>query len=467
MKLAIKHTPSHCPTCTSDKKHSFIQRQVKASRSRPNVQPKLKVGHPNDKYEREADAMAEQVMRMPMESSGTIREKHEQEGVQLKCAACEQQVQTKLQDDATESNSASLSGQLNTSKGRGSSLRTSHNRPMSRSFGHDFSRVRIHTGAVAHTMNSELNARAFTHGSDIYFNEGEYAPHTSKGKELLVHELTHTVQEEPSIIRRKKSKDASCSKYVNGEIGVSKKPRGLLSNDVFFHSSGKLVIADFGIGWGSVKESAKSSQLLKEWLNRLENNSSYTNIEIVGYSDCHGDYSLNSYLRGRRAQKVKSLLGPNALSKVTYIRGAPHAEYLESNYTPKNRARNRAVTIKFDTNVVFDKSSVISVSNPHTACFDGNQIKVQQGNRMHTCDAASSKTPAPDGLYCIREQGQAQRPERWYRSSHKSWYLLEPQFKTSRSRMHLHPGSTSKGCIIVKDKKCFKRLQILLTGGLG
>jgi hypothetical protein len=57
-------------------------------------------------------------------------------------------------------------------------------------------------------MSQQLNARAFTHGSDIYFNRGEYVPESSEGKRLLGHELTHVVQQRDAA----SSKDAQIQK---------------------------------------------------------------------------------------------------------------------------------------------------------------------------------------------------------------------------------------------------------------
>ena len=44
-------------------------------------------------------------------------------------------------------------------------------------------------------MNQDLNAQAFTHGSDVYFNSGKYDTGSSEGQKLLAHELTHVVQQ--------------------------------------------------------------------------------------------------------------------------------------------------------------------------------------------------------------------------------------------------------------------------------
>ncbi len=69
-------------------------------------------------------------------------------------------------------------------------------------FGHDFSRVRVHTDAKAAESAQEVNARAYTVGKDIVFGTGQYAPGTNTGQRLLAHELTHVVQQEGSQISK-------------------------------------------------------------------------------------------------------------------------------------------------------------------------------------------------------------------------------------------------------------------------
>src|SRR5262249_52881600 len=66
---------------------------------------------------------------------------------------------------------------------------------MQGAFGHDFSKVRVHTDTNAAQVASSLDARAFTIGSDIAFGSGEYAPGTAIGDALLAHELAHVVQQ--------------------------------------------------------------------------------------------------------------------------------------------------------------------------------------------------------------------------------------------------------------------------------
>ena len=80
----------------------------------------------------------------------------------------------------------------------GSPLDRRTQRAMGRSFGHDFSNVRIHTDSGAAESARSVNALAYTVGDHIVFGAGHYAPHTRAGKHLLAHELAHTIQQENS-----------------------------------------------------------------------------------------------------------------------------------------------------------------------------------------------------------------------------------------------------------------------------
>jgi len=62
-------------------------------------------------------------------------------------------------------------------------------------FGHDFSRVRIHTGGTAALSADAVDARAYTVGQHVVFGAGAYRPNTDAGRRLLAHELTHVVQQ--------------------------------------------------------------------------------------------------------------------------------------------------------------------------------------------------------------------------------------------------------------------------------
>jgi hypothetical protein len=62
-------------------------------------------------------------------------------------------------------------------------------------FGQDFSNVRVHTDSAASESAKSVNAQAYTVGSDIVFQSGNYNPGSDSGKHMLAHELTHVVQQ--------------------------------------------------------------------------------------------------------------------------------------------------------------------------------------------------------------------------------------------------------------------------------
>ncbi|MBY5956699.1 DUF4157 domain-containing protein [Membranicola marinus] len=103
-------------------------------------------------------------------------------------------VQTKS-ENATRSAGSTVTRQIKNKSGRGKRLPKHTKAEMEASFGVDFSYVNIHTDAEAVSLNKKLGAQAFTHGKDVYFNQGKYDPGSSKGKHLLAHELTHVVQQ--------------------------------------------------------------------------------------------------------------------------------------------------------------------------------------------------------------------------------------------------------------------------------
>ena len=147
----------------------YVQRVV------AGIQAKLKVGQPNDIYEQEADRVALAVTRMS-EPCVLRREAGEVPG----------QIPEVTQD---------LESRINALRGGGQPLPESVRIFFGARFGHDFSNVRIRTDTRAAEAARGLDARAFTVGRDVIFGAGQYAPGTSEGRQLLAHELTHTIQQ--------------------------------------------------------------------------------------------------------------------------------------------------------------------------------------------------------------------------------------------------------------------------------
>ncbi len=237
----------------------------------PSVQTKvISIGMPDDRYEKEADKVADHVvqklvspeavqtdeeteekvigdldiLKKPAIETDMLREKRQSEqvhraaadtpdipslitpdavgkvksdhssasvpAVQSKCMECalEDKLQKKEGEEEDEHpvisakaetsdpvDTHNLQQQLSQTKGGGSTLAECTRTPMEDAFGTGFSGVKVHTGSHAVQMNKELHAQAFTHGSDIYFNEGKYSPASNEGRHLLAHELTHVIQQ--------------------------------------------------------------------------------------------------------------------------------------------------------------------------------------------------------------------------------------------------------------------------------
>ncbi len=174
------------------------------------IQAKLRVNQPGDAFEQEADRVAEQVVGPPEPAAPppvAINRLAPTAPLQRACNQCTEEEETDAPAQAAPALQAKgISGQtvqpgaeiesgLGNFDGRGEPLAPSVREFFEPRFAHDFSQVRIHTGAHAADMAQAINARAFTHGQHIAFGAGEYAPHTLPGRKLLAHELTHVVQQ--------------------------------------------------------------------------------------------------------------------------------------------------------------------------------------------------------------------------------------------------------------------------------
>jgi Domain of unknown function (DUF4157) len=163
-----------------------------SKRKRAEVQTKLQVNEAGDIYELEADRIADRIATAPASNPEVAIAA----GIRRLVAP----------SSATmDSAPASVEGVVASS---GRPLQPKLREQLEQSFGHDFSRVRIHEGGHASESAQAVQAQAYTVGSHIVFNEGKYAPETRAGRHLLTHELVHVVQQDvsarnPSVLRRK------------------------------------------------------------------------------------------------------------------------------------------------------------------------------------------------------------------------------------------------------------------------
>ncbi len=180
------------------------------------IQPKLWVNPLNDPYEKEADAMAEQVGRsfhawsLGDNTQGILATKEEADTLSINSLKS-------YNGNGWGINSA-VEVDLEGTKGNGTTLPFSTRKFMENAFSADFSSVNIHNNKNANLLNRQLGAKAFTHGNDIYFDSGQYNPNSLEGNKLLAHELTHVVQQQGSnhsAIQRRSNSQSSNPSLVN------------------------------------------------------------------------------------------------------------------------------------------------------------------------------------------------------------------------------------------------------------
>lgn len=158
----------------------------------------------NDPLERQADAMANAVMRAPESSRGTSGAGGEQrsaEQAQHLSAGQPPRAHDRIPFDAQISAARQSSG-LPLS----SNIRTF----MEPRFGVSFEGVRIHSGDKAAALAQKVHARAFTVGHDVFFGAGEFRPQSPESRRLLAHELSHTIQQANVAPRIQRSPPEDC-----------------------------------------------------------------------------------------------------------------------------------------------------------------------------------------------------------------------------------------------------------------
>ena len=211
--------------------NAFVQRLLKSGA----IQAKLTVNPPDDQYEKEADRVAQNFAKASTSSSQRqeipeeeeevqtkLQRQTEEEEVQVKSLqrqevpeeevqmkslqkqeVPEEEIQTKASVSKVPERSEGLEARIQTARSGGKQIPDSVRNSFEPHFGRDFGQVRLHTDSEADTLSQELQARAFTTGSDVFFRSGDYNPDTEDGKKLLAHELTHVVQQGAAPVSRK------------------------------------------------------------------------------------------------------------------------------------------------------------------------------------------------------------------------------------------------------------------------
>ena len=196
---------------------------------RPRGHSSMVVGAADDPREREADAMADEVMRGGALRSTVMRAlsstvmRAPSGSIFRECSACKSKTQglgsctkcgAKREEEVMRKASPVPMSTMGHAGGPVASdlaqrVRTLPTRGLPRSvlsfmeprFGRSLSDVRISTGPAAEAASEALGARAFTLDKTIAFGRGAFAPTTSGGRRLLAHEIAHTLQGESGVSR--------------------------------------------------------------------------------------------------------------------------------------------------------------------------------------------------------------------------------------------------------------------------
>ncbi len=127
-------------------------------------------------------------------SHDDILNAQKQVGNQVVQRALDQNKNSKLADSKGILNQE-FTNQIKQKRGSGTVLPKNIQVDVGKKLGNDLEGVHIHTDATADKLSRSINARAFTLGKDIFFKNGVYAPDTNRGRETIIHELTHVVQQ--------------------------------------------------------------------------------------------------------------------------------------------------------------------------------------------------------------------------------------------------------------------------------
>lgn len=190
---------------TADKVVQRLAQPRVAAAKAPAVQAKADKGKEDDKLQKkeqdELGSTGEKIQRRAVFESDEPQDQKPQ--VQRKPDV----LMRKPTGEGASAAPSSVESSLNNSKGGGAPMEDKTKKNMESAFGADFSGVRIHNDSNAKKMSNDLGAQAFTHGNDIYFNDGKYSPESSSGSHLLAHELTHTIQQGGGV-QKKEQADA-------------------------------------------------------------------------------------------------------------------------------------------------------------------------------------------------------------------------------------------------------------------
>jgi hypothetical protein len=187
-KCSCEGSGEDCRAC-GEKKPEIIQRHASgvgpASR-----ESDLLISKPGDESEQEADRIAHEVL-------GNLGQAARRFAIHAKPRESVMDRQADIADGTVEAPAVTTEAgaDITNALSGGRPLPDPIRQALEPRFGYHLGQVRVHTGASAESASQRLQACAFTLGSNLFFNAGEYNPGTAAGQALLIHELVHVIQQ--------------------------------------------------------------------------------------------------------------------------------------------------------------------------------------------------------------------------------------------------------------------------------
>ncbi len=160
------------------------------------LQAKLRVGPPGDKYEEEADRVAQQVVAFkkdPLQHPGLTARIT---GVRFLPDEGKKGIRRKT-EPASRTSIIPVNDSYILNPDPGEPLNASTRGSIESYSGADLSNVRIHNDSASHAAAGALNARAFTYREHIWLGRGE----SQTDLRLMAHETTHVLQQGAAVRR--------------------------------------------------------------------------------------------------------------------------------------------------------------------------------------------------------------------------------------------------------------------------
>jgi len=241
-------------------------------------------------------------------------------------------------------------------------------------FGHDFSRVRVHTDTRAADSARAVNALAYTVGEDVVFGRGQYRPSSADGQRLIAHELTHTIQQaggvtlqesqqsesglesEAEAVSRAALEGRDVRVASSAPLGLSRQPApanapdpAKVASPAAAGSTEPNTIDGFVTGRAEISPANMAKlQVIAARIQASLKEHPGSKVLVVGHTDAQGNEADNMTLGMRRAESTRdALVKMGVPAEKIQIESKGQSEPVDDS-GKKDNPRNRRAEVKFE-----------------------------------------------------------------------------------------------------------------------